>query len=258
MHVHNAKSKTGVIYPYFICSGRRTGRTDCTLGAVLIDVIEAKIEEVYDRLLTSVDPEFRNALIGIVDTVLAVDRVEAEKARQRLDAERDKLLREQSRLLQAHYADAIPLELLKSEQERIRVALDRNEMAAQDARADVEDVERLLEQAFDLTENCAKAYREAPGHLKKIFNQVFFERILVLDDDNVKPELAEPFATITAPATRHIARAGISKTTASRNAKSGTSPKRSEEHTSELQSLMRNSYAVFCLKKKNRITQTYL
>src|SRR3546814_1789268 len=28
---------------------------------------------------------------------------------------------------------------------------------------------------------------------------------------------------------------------------------RSEEHTSELQSLMRISYAVFCLKKKNRI-----
>src|SRR3546814_3217876 len=29
---------------------------------------------------------------------------------------------------------------------------------------------------------------------------------------------------------------------------------RSEEHTSELQSLMRTSYAVFCLKKKNRNT----
>src|SRR3546814_4350498 len=28
-------------------------------------------------------------------------------------------------------------------------------------------------------------------------------------------------------------------------------PGRSEEHTSELQSLMRISYAVFCLKKKN-------
>src|SRR3546814_1143264 len=28
---------------------------------------------------------------------------------------------------------------------------------------------------------------------------------------------------------------------------------RSEEHTSELQSLMRSSYAVFCLKKKNNI-----
>src|SRR3546814_3220640 len=30
---------------------------------------------------------------------------------------------------------------------------------------------------------------------------------------------------------------------------------RSEEHTSELQSLMRTSYAVFCLKKKNTIRQ---
>src|SRR3546814_7430386 len=29
---------------------------------------------------------------------------------------------------------------------------------------------------------------------------------------------------------------------------------RSEEHTSELQSLMRISYAVFCLKKKNKKT----
>src|SRR3546814_1515027 len=31
------------------------------------------------------------------------------------------------------------------------------------------------------------------------------------------------------------------------------SPQRSEEHTSELQSLMRISYAVFCLKKKNTL-----
>src|SRR3546814_13148811 len=31
---------------------------------------------------------------------------------------------------------------------------------------------------------------------------------------------------------------------------------RSEEHTSELQSLMRISYAVFCLKKKKQQTQT--
>src|SRR3546814_9357395 len=30
---------------------------------------------------------------------------------------------------------------------------------------------------------------------------------------------------------------------------------RSEEHTSELQSLMRNSYAVFCLKKKTNTTK---
>src|SRR3546814_10794628 len=32
---------------------------------------------------------------------------------------------------------------------------------------------------------------------------------------------------------------------------------RSEEHTSELQSLMRSSYAVFCLKKKKEIKHTH-
>src|SRR3546814_3452595 len=32
-------------------------------------------------------------------------------------------------------------------------------------------------------------------------------------------------------------------------------PGRSEEHTSELQSLMRNSYAVFCLKQQNNIKE---
>src|SRR3546814_9368308 len=31
-----------------------------------------------------------------------------------------------------------------------------------------------------------------------------------------------------------------------------TTARRSEEHTSELQSLMRTSYAVFCLKKKSK------
>src|SRR3546814_2294363 len=35
------------------------------------------------------------------------------------------------------------------------------------------------------------------------------------------------------------------------------SGKRSEEHTSEVQSLMRISYAVFCLKKKKTTTQHY-
>src|SRR3546814_6253029 len=33
---------------------------------------------------------------------------------------------------------------------------------------------------------------------------------------------------------------------------------RSEEHTSELQSLMRISYAVFCMQKKNRLRSVHL
>src|SRR3546814_8632217 len=39
--------------------------------------------------------------------------------------------------------------------------------------------------------------------------------------------------------------------------RAGGSASRSEEHTSELQSLMRISYAVFCLKKKKKYNTTH-
>src|SRR3546814_5748925 len=41
-----------------------------------------------------------------------------------------------------------------------------------------------------------------------------------------------------------------------RSLRSRTIRTRSEEHTSELQSLMRNSYVVFCLKKKKKNNKT--
>src|SRR3546814_14525657 len=46
----------------------------------------------------------------------------------------------------------------------------------------------------------------------------------------------------------------IGSLSAGLGSRSGTICPRSEEHTSELQSLMRSSYAVFCLKKKIRVT----
>src|SRR3546814_7856377 len=56
------------------------------------------------------------------------------------------------------------------------------------------------------------------------------------------------------PACR-AARRGSMKDRASSTSAS-VAPRRSEEHTSELQSLMRISYAVFCLKKKNSEMQS--
>src|SRR3546814_7067309 len=48
---------------------------------------------------------------------------------------------------------------------------------------------------------------------------------------------------------------GVCSMARSQSPNSANSQFRSEEHTSELQSLMRISYAVFCLKNKNQITQ---
>src|SRR3546814_10819852 len=53
---------------------------------------------------------------------------------------------------------------------------------------------------------------------------------------------------------RHHVRRRVGSDRNDRQSRAG----RSEEHTSELQSLMRISYAVFCLKKKNINTNTII
>src|SRR3546814_1548982 len=65
------------------------------------------------------------------------------------------------------------------------------------------------------------------------------------DSDEIAEELKTEIADLQKT---YGKRAYTSKTT--RHSSIEELDKRSEEHTSELQSLMRSSYAVFCLKKK--------
>src|SRR3546814_6719551 len=60
-------------------------------------------------------------------------------------------------------------------------------------------------------------------------------------------------ARCTKPSDKAAALSAASRRAAVAAISRSTSISRSEEHTSELQSLMRISYAVFCLKKKNKI-----
>lgn len=220
MFVQLARSRTGEVYPYFVCGGRHSKRTDCQMKAVLIGEIERQVEQIYDRLLHDFTPEFRAEVETAIREEFEVSRGANERVRQALDVERQKLEREQARLLQAHYADAVPLDLLKREQDRIRVSLIQISKQAAALTDDQEIIERTLTLAIDLIDNCAKAYRLGDGLVKRMFNQVFFERLLVMDNDDVRIELAEPIATITSQSLRqHVG----SKASAKR--KSGTSPK---------------------------------
>src|SRR3546814_1147772 len=56
-----------------------------------------------------------------------------------------------------------------------------------------------------------------------------------------------PPEIVTTPSRGPLSKLGVASAAAATS-------RRSEEHTSELQSLMRNSYAVFCLKKKKKQT----
>src|SRR3546814_2059615 len=66
---------------------------------------------------------------------------------------------------------------------------------------------------------------------------------------------SSPTMVGTAKVAKRTLKLGSNRSTARTSAIMATWLRRSEEHTSELQSLMRISYAVFCLKKKNQQRQ---
>ena len=174
--VQHTKNGKGVLYPYFICA-RRQRVHDCSFKAVLIDVVEAQVQEVYRRLYVSrVDRE------EIERYVLAeLGRIEGEKDRsvRSLTVRRTNLEDERRWLLQAHYAGAVPLELLKEEQDRLGRELAGIQRQLDAYQADAKLVRAHVEQALDLLEDCYRLYQAAPDHLKKQLNRVFFERVLV-------------------------------------------------------------------------------
>src|SRR3546814_1104284 len=69
-------------------------------------------------------------------------------------------------------------------------------------------------------------------------------------EPNVDPADRMAIEQLARVADLHVA--DVTGLSTSVNGRTLTVVPRSEEHTSELQSLMRISYAVFCLKKKNR------
>jgi site-specific DNA recombinase len=99
----------------------------------------------------------------------------------------------------AHYAGAVPLDLLRQEQDRLTTEIAQAEAHLETAERSSGDVQATLDKALDLLANCHRAYRKAPGHLRRQFNQALFERLLVHDDRITGAEIAEPFATLADP-----------------------------------------------------------
>lgn len=106
----NAKSRREVIYPHFICSGRHSKRTSCERKAMFVPDIESAVEDYYRSI--QIAPHIVTALWELI--IAGFDRLHAtaRHERQADQRERDELLGDRKKLLQAHYAGAIPLDLL--------------------------------------------------------------------------------------------------------------------------------------------------
>lgn len=192
-----AINRAQIVYPYFVCNGRHSHKNGCTQPAALIEVVEDKVVELYRG--KAIPPAILDVLESNLLADLEVMGEEIRLRRRQLSKKRERLEARRQQLLEAHYADAIPLELMKSEQTSISSALAKlnDRLAATDVQ--FEKTQSTLSAAMTLARDCYEAYKTATDFPRRLLNQVFFERITVevVDDDvTVGAKLAEPFRSL--------------------------------------------------------------
>ena len=172
-----------ITYQYFVCLGRHSKKhPECTFRATLTDLIEDEVEGLYQQI--QLPPERRQTLEQALRHQLAVMVQDTAQQLRQLTATRRKLEHQQSKLLQAHYEDAISLDVLKREQHRITRSLNTTTQHIEALEHDLEDKEVLITQALDLAQHTATAYHQAPDHIRRMLNQLFFDHVYLVPDQD--------------------------------------------------------------------------
>lgn len=201
--VQVSRSSTGELYHYLMCGNRHAKRNNCQQRSVQTDEVEKQIEAYYRTVRLS-DTE-KEQLRTVLAAELGKLRKEELAAQGNIRLERDKITRKQKKLLEAHYADAMPLDIFKEEQEALQKAKVEIDLKLAALEQNYEDVERNLDAALELVANVGRLYKTAPEHIKRMFNQVFFEKVLVKANDDVKPQKTPLFEALLSPQTKQLA-----------------------------------------------------
>jgi site-specific DNA recombinase len=182
-------------YLYFYCLGQRGQvRTGCQQPYMLAGHAEALVEDVYRRV--QLPASWVEQLNAEMEAEVAERRAESMERRAALTKKLAKIADERQKLLRAFYGSAIPIELLKSEQDR----LTREERAAEQeldvAAADLDAWEEVLLTAIRLAGNCHAAYLKARPSVRRHFNQAVLEAVYVKDRKVARAEFSEVFAPL--------------------------------------------------------------
>jgi site-specific DNA recombinase len=192
MSLIHAKGNGGS-YPYFFCIARMKG-TGCTQPYLPVDAVERTVERLYARvrLPRAHTEQIRQRLDHAVSGMRPQAEQEAIRQRRRLATLTD----QREKLLHAYYHGAVPLDLLKAEQHRLAADIAQAEHHLQLAEQSTAATQQVLAKAIDLLASCQRAYRQAPGHLRRQWNQALFQQIVIHNDRDPQATLAEPFATL--------------------------------------------------------------
>jgi site-specific DNA recombinase len=192
--VRNGK---GVHYPYFYCLGRRKGRTNCDFKAVSIAHVEQLVQEHWGtRELTDDQRKtIREHVIEYLDKLLP-ERHKRIRAAERLVKQ---LLEERDALLRAHYAGAVPLDQLRTEQERISTTLANAQRELANHKTSRQELHTGLHAALNLLRDSQAFYTQSQARERRLMNQALFQRLYIADDEIVDVKLTQLFDRLFDP-----------------------------------------------------------
>jgi len=155
---------------------------------------EALVEDVYGRV--QLPSSWMELLTTELEAEIAERQAETAARRAALAKKLAKIADERQKVLQAFYATAIPLELLKTEQDRL-TAEDRAAKQELDAaEADLGGWQDVLQTAITLAGNCHAAYLKARPSVRRRFNQAVLEAVYVKERTIARAEFSEVFAPL--------------------------------------------------------------
>ena len=128
------------------------------------------------------------------------DKLEASSSDKRtlLETQKAKLDAERLKLVQAHYADAIPRDLLKTEQDRIRAALDAITHRLDNLATTYADARDGLDQLTSILTDLDDLYAKAEPAERRILNQALFKKISIDDEEHVTYEPTDAITGVLA------------------------------------------------------------
>jgi site-specific DNA recombinase len=176
------------------CFGRQQKRTECTQRAMRIEIVEEQVAAYYKTVQLPEDEiERLRAFLG--------EQIEAlikEHGRERESQERRlrKLEGERQKLLDARYADAIPLDLLdRAKPITTEIASAEGRLAGRG-----QQHQGRQDQTWSGPDTRGRLRRRlCRGWLRRQFNLAFFRRLLVDEDDGIS---GGPFDTLLGPELR--------------------------------------------------------
>ena len=188
------KGASGGMYEYFSCLSRVRRRGNCQAPYIPVEATERAVERMNSRVVLT--KQEQEAITQAVRDHAEAKAVVAKKESDRHSRKLRELNSQQQKLVQLHYQQAVSVEVLKAEQQRIETERSQAHRWSKAAVADVEDVMVALKIALELVDKGKLPYVAANEFCRRLINQALYEKIVVESIDDTKGQLSPLYAQL--------------------------------------------------------------